>query len=216
MTELIAANIWLLLKGAGIGLAVAAPVGPIGMLCIRTTLERGRIAGFCAGLGAAAADTIFGLIGVLGLTVVRDLIDHQRFWLELGGGVFVVAFGIHLAMKKPVLQTNGGEIPTSLWADFVKVLLLTLANPSTIVSFMAIFAGVPGTAQVPFALVPVLVFGVFLGSAGWWLALSGVVSMIRHMISQQTMVWMNRIAGGILVVFGIYTLAHLVMGLPEG
>jgi threonine/homoserine/homoserine lactone efflux protein len=212
--ELIAANIWLLVKGAGIGFAVAAPVGPIGLLCIRTTLERGRIAGFCAGLGAAVADTLFGLIGVLGLTAVRDLVDQQRFWLELGGGIFLVAFGIHLALKKPVVQTNGGEIPTSLWADFVKTLLLTLANPSTIISFMAVFAGVPGTARVPMALVPVLVIGVFLGSAGWWLALSGVVSMIRHMISERTMVWMNRIAGGVLIVFGLYTLAHLIGLVP--
>jgi threonine/homoserine/homoserine lactone efflux protein len=214
--DLISANIWLLVKGAGIGFAVAAPVGPIGLLCIRTTLERGRIAGFCAGLGAAVADTFFGLVGVLGLTAVRDLIDQQRFWLELGGGVFLVAFGIHLALKKPVLQINGGEIPMSLWADFVKTLLLTLANPSTIISFMAVFAGVPGTARVPLALVPVLVIGVFAGSAGWWLALSGVISMIRHMISERTMIWMNRIAGGVLIVFGIYTLANVVAGLQGG
>ncbi len=212
MIELISANVWLLLKGVGIGFAVAAPVGPIGLLCIRTTLERGRIAGFCAGLGAAVADTFFGLVGVLGLTAVRDLIDHQRFWLELGGGVFLVAFGIHLALKRPVPQTAGGEIPTSLWADFVKTLLLTLANPSTIISFMAVFAGVPGTARVPLGLVPVLVIGVFAGSAGWWLALSGVVSMIRHMISDRTMIWMNRLAGGVLVVFGVYTLVNLVVG----
>ncbi len=212
MIDLISANVWLLLKGVGIGFAVAAPVGPIGLLCIRTTLERGRIAGFCAGLGAAVADTFFGLVGVLGLTAVRDLIDHQRFWLELGGGIFLVAFGIHLALKRPVLQTAADEIPTSLWADFVKTLLLTLANPSTIISFMAVFAGVPGTARVPLALVPVLVIGVFAGSAGWWLALSGVVSMIRHMISDRTMIWMNRLAGGVLVVFGVYTLGNLVVG----
>ena len=209
MIDLISANIWLLLKGIGIGFAVAAPVGPIGLLCIRTTLERGRIAGLCAGLGAAVADTLFGLVGVLGLTVVRDLIDHQRFWLELGGGIFLVAFGVHLAMKRPVLQTGGDEIPASLWADFVKTLLLTLANPTTIISFMAVFAGVPGTARVPLALIPVLVVGVFAGSAGWWLALSGMVSMIRHMISERTMIWMNRVAGGILIVFGLYTLANL-------
>lgn len=209
MIDLISANIWLLLKGIGIGFAVAAPVGPIGLLCIRTTLERGRIAGLCAGLGAAVADTLFGLVGVLGLTVVRDLIDHQRFWLELGGGIFLVAFGAHLAMKRPVLLTGGDEIPASLWADFVKTLLLTLANPTTIISFMAVFAGVPGTARVPLALIPVLVVGVFAGSAGWWLALSGMVSMIRHMISDRTMIWMNRVAGGILIVFGLYTLANL-------
>src|SRR5215831_1752550 len=96
MLDAIFAHIWLMVKGAGIGFAVAAPVGPIGMLCIRTTLERGRVAGFAAGLGAAVADAIYGAIGVLGVTAISGYIEAQRFWLELGGGIFVIGFGIHL------------------------------------------------------------------------------------------------------------------------
>src|SRR5262245_65390244 len=102
--EAFLAHIWLVVKGAGIGFAVAAPVGAIGMLCIRTTLERGRMAGFATGLGAAVADTIYGAIGVLGVAAISDVIDAERFWLELGGGIFVIAFGIYLGLKKPNVQ----------------------------------------------------------------------------------------------------------------
>ena len=93
LLEAVIAHVWLVVKGAGIGFAVAAPVGPIGMLCIRTTLERGRVAGFASGLGAALADAIFGAIGVLGITALSDVINAERFWLELFGGLFVVGFG---------------------------------------------------------------------------------------------------------------------------
>jgi threonine/homoserine/homoserine lactone efflux protein len=214
MIELWLANIWMLLKGAGIGFAVAAPVGPIGMLCIRTTLERGRVAGFAAGLGAAVADAIYGTIGVLGVTAISGYIEAQRFWLELGGGIFVIGFGIHLGITKPNIQNGNDEIPVSVWADFMKTLLLTLANPSTILTFMAIFAGVPGAAASSMAAVPVIVLGVLLGSAAWWLFLSQGVGVIRHKISDQALKWMNWAAGALLVAFGAYTLGHLLLQWP--
>jgi threonine/homoserine/homoserine lactone efflux protein len=207
-------NLWLLLKGAGIGFAVAAPVGPIGMLCIRTTLERGRVAGFAAGLGAAVADAIYGAIGVLGVTAISGVIEAQRFWLELGGGLFVIGFGIHLGLTRANVQNGTDEIPVNLFADFLKTMLLTLANPSTILTFMAIFAGVPGAAASDFAAVPVTVLGVLLGSAAWWLFLSQGVGVIRHRISERALAWMNWAAGILLVAFGIYTLGHLALQWP--
>jgi threonine/homoserine/homoserine lactone efflux protein len=214
MIDVWLANIWMLLKGAGIGFAVAAPVGPIGMLCIRTTLERGRVAGFAAGLGAAVADAIYGMIGVLGVTAISGYIEAQRFWLELGGGIFVILFGIHLGITKPNVQNGNEEIPVSLWADFMKTLVLTLANPSTILTFMAIFAGVPGAAASSMAAVPVTVLGVLLGSAAWWLFLSQGVGVIRHRISDRALKWMNWAAGLLLVAFGVYTLGHLLLQWP--
>jgi threonine/homoserine/homoserine lactone efflux protein len=214
MLELWLANIWMLVKGAGIGFAVAAPVGPIGMLCIRTTLERGRIAGFAAGLGAAVADAIYGTIGVLGVTAISGYIEAQRIWLELGGGIFVILFGIHLGLTKPNIQNGNEEIPVSLWADFMKTLVLTLANPSTILTFMAIFAGVPGAAASSMAAVPATVLGVLLGSAAWWLFLSQGVGVIRHRISERALKWMNWAAGILLVAFGVYTLGHLALQWP--
>src|SRR3954451_5951533 len=210
MLELLFANIWMLVKGAGIGFAVAAPVGPIGMLCIRTTLERGRVAGFAAGVGAAVADAIYGAIGVLGVTAISGIIEAQRVWLELGGGLFVIGFGIHLGLTRPNYQ-NSDEIPVSLFADFLKTLLLTLANPSTILTFMAIFAGVPGAAASSISAVPVTVLGVLLGSAAWWLFLSQGVGFIRRKISDRALTRMNCAAGILLVAFGAYTLGLLAL-----
>jgi threonine/homoserine/homoserine lactone efflux protein len=207
-------DVWLLLKGAIIGFAVAAPVGPIGMLCIRTTLERGRVAGFAAGVGAAVADAIYGTIGVLGVTAISGIIEAQRQWLELGGGIFVILFGIHLGLTRPNYQNND-EIPVSLFADFLKTLVLTLANPSTILTFMAIFAGVPGAGASELNHVPVIVLGVLLGSAAWWLFLSQGVGFIRHRISERAVKWMNWGAGFLLVAFGLYTLGHLALQWPS-
>jgi threonine/homoserine/homoserine lactone efflux protein len=215
MLDLLLREILLLAKGAGIGFAVAAPVGPIGMLCIRLTLEKGRMAGFCGGLGAAVADTIFAaigafaIIGAFGLSASDGSIEAYRSWFELGGGLFLVAFGVHLGLKHPIVAGDNGEVPQTLLADFAKTLALTLANPVTILSFIAIFAGVPGMARIDFATMPVLTIGVFVGSAGWWLTLALGVGLIRHMISYRVFVWLNRIAGGLLVAFGFYTLAHL-------
>lgn len=208
--EFLLREIILLAKGIGIGFAVAAPVGPIGMLCIRLTLEKGRLAGFSGGLGAAVADTIFAVIAIFGITGLSSLIESQRQWFELGGGLFLIAFGVHLALKKPLVASNGEEVPQTLLADFAKTLLLTLANPVTVLSFMAVFAGVPGLVRLEMERFPVLVGGVLVGAAGWWLSLVMVLGFIRHMISETTLVWLNRIAGGLLVAFGFYTLAHVI------
>jgi len=213
--DLLLREILLLAKGIGIGFAVAAPVGPIGMLCIRLTLEKGRLAGFCGGLGAAVADTIFAavgafaIIGAFGLSSGGSSIEGYRTWFELGGGLFLIAFGVHLGLKRPIIASDDQEVPQTLFADFAKTLILTLANPVTILSFIAIFAGVPGMARIELGMMPVLTLGVFVGSAGWWLTLAIGVGLIRHMISEAVFVWLNRIAGGLLVAFGFYTLTHL-------
>ncbi len=216
--ELLTWHIPLIVKGVIIGFAVAAPVGPIGMLCIRLTLEKGRAAGFCGGLGAAVADTIFAaigafaLIGAFGLTSGGSTIEAYRTWLELGGGLFLVAFGVHLGLKRPVIAASDEEVPQTLLADFLRTTVLTLANPSTILSFIGIFAGASVLSRLNLTDVPELILGVFLGSAGWWLTLAIGVGFIRHMISEAVFIWLNRIAGALLVAFGFVTLVHLAVG----
>ena len=118
MLEALMAHVWLVVKGAGIGFAVAAPVGPIGMLCIRTTLERGRVAGFAAGLGAALADAIFGAIGVLGITALSDVINAERFWLELFGGL-----GASSGVLQRWLELNDASVKWLMGILFVTILL---------------------------------------------------------------------------------------------
>lgn len=207
MLELLVSQIWMLLKGAGIGFAVAAPVGPIGMLCIRTTLERGRIAGFCAGLGAAVADTIYAAVGAYGITLVGSFLEAEQDLFKLFGGLFLVVFGAYLGSRRPnETAVDEREVPKGLFADFALTLVLTLANPTTILSFAGIFASLSGLRGFELPSIPALLVGVFLGSAAWWLTLSGVVGLIRHRISPFTMLWINRCAGAAIVGFGLFTL----------
>ncbi len=208
MIAFILGNFWVLLKGGAIGFAVAAPVGPIGMLCIRTTLERGRMAGFSAGLGAALADVLFAAVGALGLSLIGAFIADNALWFKLAGGVFLIGFGLHLARHR--IDPHAGEdrpVPPGLLREFGLTFVLTLANPTTILSFAGIFAGVSGLRRLDVEMVPALLLGVFVGSAAWWLTLSGIVGIIHHRISDRAMLWINRLAGAALVGFGLVTLS---------
>jgi len=207
MLELLLSQAWVLVKGGGIGFLVAAPVGPIAMLCIRTTLERGRLAGISAGLGAAVADTIFAAIGAYGISFIGAALASNESWFKLIGGLFLIAFGIHLGRKRPnIADEDNREVPKGLFADFAMTLVLTLANPTTILSFVGLFAGVSGLRGFEFITIPALLLGVFVGSAAWWLILSGIVSLIRHKIDAVTMLWINRGSGAAIVAFGLFTL----------
>lgn len=209
MLELLLSQAWVLVKGGGIGFLVAAPVGPIAMLCIRTTLERGRLAGIASGLGAAVADTIFAAIGAYGISFVGSVLASEEHWLKLIGGLFLIAFGIHLGRKRPnIVAEDEREVPKGLVADFAMTLALTLANPATILSFVGLFAGVSGLRGFALDTIPALLIGVLIGSAAWWLILSGIVGLIRHKIDAVAMLWINRGSGAAIVAFGLFTLVE--------
>lgn len=209
MLELLLSQAWVMAKGGGIGFLVAAPVGPIAMLCIRATLERGRLAGVSAGLGAAVADTIFAAVGAYGISLIGSFMAASEPWLRLVGGLVLIAFGIYLGRKKPdVADAENREVPKGLAADFWLTLVLTLCNPTTILSFVGLIAGVSGLRGFEFNAIPALLIGVFAGSAAWWLILSGIVGLIRHRIDAATMLWINRGSGAAIVAFGIFTLVE--------
>lgn len=208
MIELLVTQTWVLVQGAAIGFLVAAAIGPIAMLCIRTTLERGRIAGLAAGLGVAVADTIYAAIGAYGISFIGSALTSGESWLKLVGGLVLIAFGIYLARKQPVIVGEEPEVPKSLTADFLMTLGLTLTNPMTILSFAGLFAGVSGLRGFPLVEVPALLVGVFAGSAVWWVALAFVIGLIRHRISQTTMLWINRGSAAAIIGFGLYVLVE--------
>ena len=208
MLDLLVTQTWVLVQGAAIGFLVAAAIGPIAMLCIRTTLERGRIAGIAAGLGVAVADTIYAAIGAYGISFVGAALSSGETWLKLVGGLVLIAFGIYLARKQPVTAADEQEVPKSLTADFLMTLGLTLTNPMTILSFAGLFAGVSGLRGFPLVEIPALLIGVFAGSAVWWLALAFVIGLIRHRISPTTMLWINRCSAAAIIGFGLYVLVE--------
>lgn len=201
-----------MLKGAVIGFSIAAPVGPIGILCIRRSLADGRQAGLATGLGAASADAFYGFVAAFGITVVSGFLVGQRFWLGLVGGAFLCFLGVRTFLAKPAEHAAeaGGK---GLVSAYVSTLFLTLANPMTILSFVAVFAGLGLGAAPDYWSATALVAGVFAGSALWWLLLSSGVALFRSRLDAGWMEVINRLSGSIIVAFGLYA---LVAGLKRG
>ena len=197
----------ILLKGLILGFSIAAPVGPIGVLCIRRTLTDGRATGLVSGLGAASADALYGCIAGFGLTLLSDFLVSQQFWLRLMGGLFLFYLGIKTLLARPAQESASAQ-GTGLLGAYTSTLFLTLTNPMTILSFAAIFAGL-GVASTDgdYASAALLVLGVFLGSALWWLLLSGGVSLFRARFNLSALTWVNRLSGAIILAFGVAAFA---------
>ena len=199
-------NLSLFLRSFIIGISIAAPVGPIGVLCIRRTLSHGKLAGFLSGLGAASADMLYGAIAAFGLTVITNLLVENAFWLQVIGGMFLLYLGIKTFIEKPAVHVSG-PAQGGYFSMYLSTFFLTITNPITILSFAAIFAGTLLGEKINQPLV--MVAGVFIGSACWWLALSLGVGLMRSRLDQNRMAWINRISGTIIVLFGIFALTTL-------
>lgn len=198
----------LFLRGVVLGFSIAAPVGPIGVLCIRRTLAQGRVVGLASGLGAASADAVYGCIAGFGLTAISGFLIAQQQWLGILGGLFLCVLGIRTLRARPA---GPGEEPrgVTVAAAYGSVFVLTLTNPMTILSFAAMFAGL-GIASNgrDFAAAAALVGGVFVGSALWWLTLSGGVAVLRHRFDARAMHWVNWISGSVILIFGLWALTR--------
>jgi threonine/homoserine/homoserine lactone efflux protein len=184
------------LKGLIIGFVIAAPVGPIGVLCARRTLIFGRRAGFFSGMGAATADVIYGFVAAFGLTLV--------------GGSLLCILGVKALVKAPVAKHDYPKSLKKFAGMYSSTFFLTLTNPMTIFSFAAVFAGF-GLAGVRGSIISssALILGVFLGSALWWLFLVGIFSIFRKRFHTHQLRWVNLISGVIFIASGILALLSL-------
>jgi len=201
-----------LLKGLIIGFSIAAPVGPIGLLCIRRTLAEGRTAGLVSGLGAATADALYGCIAGFGLTFISTLLISQQVWFRVVGGFFLCFLGLRAFLSRPAEQTANGK-GKGLVGAYASTFFLTLTNPMTILSFAAIFAGLGlASAGGNYVSASILVLGVFSGSALWWLLLSGGVSFFQAKFNLRELKWVNRISGILILLFGLYVLTRMEIG----
>jgi threonine/homoserine/homoserine lactone efflux protein len=204
-------NAALLLRGLAIGFSIAAPVGPIGVLCIRRTLAQGRVHGLVSGLGAATADAVYGLVAGFGLTFVSDALVGQQFWLRLGGGLFLCYLGVRTFLAAPAEEAESARA-VGLVGSYASTLVLTLTNPVTILSFAAVFAGLGlAGAGEEYGAALTLVLGVFGGSALWWLLLSAVAGWLRTRLTPRALRWVNRISGIVITGFGLVALSSLAL-----
>lgn len=207
-----------LLKGLLIGLSIAAPLGPIGLLCITRTLAEGSRLGFICGLGAAAADALYALAGTIALSAIAQWVIEDRIVLRVIGGIFLIYLGARTFMRPtsalPTPARIARLLPPGAHAAFMSTFLLTLANPVTLLGFAAVFAGLGvapgGMISSAGSEAAALVAGVFLGSALWWLALSSLIGRLRPYIGSQTLTVINRISGTVLTAFGLYAFAALL------
>jgi len=199
-----------LIKGLIIGLSISVPVGPIGILCIRRTLSRGKMVGFLSGLGAATADGLYGAIAGFGLTFLVDFLIGKQIWLRLIGGALLCILGAKTFLSKPAEQGTS-EDGSNRWHAYLSTLLLTLTNPLTILFFVAVFAGLGiGTEGGDYLLAGILVSGVFMGSGMWWLILSGFTGLLQKLLNPKRLQWLNRISGLIILGFGLFALLGLL------
>lgn len=201
------------LKGLLIGFSIAAPVGPIGLLCIQRTITYGRKSGLVSGLGAATADGFYGMVAGLGLTAVSALLMRMQVWVRLVGGAFLLYLGL-----KALLSTPPANAATSahrgLLSDYISTVFLTLTNPLTILSFAAVFAGVGLlSSSRDFVSAIALVAGVVLGSSLWWLALSGGVSFFKARFTERSLKIVNTVSGSILIAFAVSAFAGILKSL---
>jgi threonine/homoserine/homoserine lactone efflux protein len=204
-----------LVKGIVVGTVIALPVGPVGVLCIRRTFFHGALHGFVSGLGAAAADTVFGIIAGFGLTLVRDALLAYRDWLGIGGGGFLIYISVQALLRAREAEPEPVE-DQAVFAAFASTFALTITNPITILAFAAVFAEVGVGSAGSYLDIGLLVAGVFVGSLLWWLGLSFGIAWLHNRAGMVHLNWINRISGGILALSGVGLLTSSLLALLRG
>ena len=201
-------DIDLFFRGLLIGFSIAAPVGAIGVLCIKRTLVQGSLVGFVSGLGAATADGIYACIAGFGLTFVSSFLINQQYWFRLIGGLFLCYLGIKSCFTKPsktILDQN-----TGLFRAYLSTFFLTLTNPTTILAFVTIFSGLGlVNTSANYSSATVMILGVFVGSALWWLILSCGVAVLITNLTLEKLRLLNCVSGAIISAFGLWALLNL-------
>ena len=199
----------LILRGAVAGLAISAPVGPVNVLCISRTLTQGRWSGVVSGLGAAAADTFYGSVAGFSITLIISWLIRELFWIRLVGGILLIAIGIVYYFKRPKTlkeAAEGGSASSVVATTF----LLTLTNPTTILSFLAVLALLGMDEHRPWHLTLFLIAGIFAGAMFWWVLLAVISGYFRDRFNDRAVVWLNRIAAGAIGAFGLITIGMAV------
>ena len=197
------------LKGIFIGFAMAIPIGPIGIMCIRKTLTEGRLRGLIIGLGAATADLLYGCVAAFGLTIISSTLESQRIWIRLVGGALILFLGIRTFRAQPT-DPKFRIHSTGMLASYLYTVFLTLTNPLTIFAFIAVFAALGLGSGLGYFSASALVAGVFIGSSLWFLLLSSGVTLFRKKLDLVGLRWVNRIAGILIIISGVIAMASLL------
>lgn len=194
-----------LIKGIFVGFLASIPLGPVGVLCIQRTINKGRTSGMLSGMGAATVDSFFALIAALGLTFIINFIEEQQFYIQLLGGSILIFLGTKIFYTNPIRQIRRHRRKKNkLVEDFLSVLFLTLSNPLAVFLFVAAFAGIGLVTSKDSSFKSSLIIGgVFIGAMFWWGLLTFFVDLFRKHFRLKQLWWINKIAGIVIIVFGI-------------
>jgi threonine/homoserine/homoserine lactone efflux protein len=203
----------LFLKGLAFGFLLAATVGPMWILCFRRTMEHGALAGFVSGMGIAVADGLYGTVAAFGLTAISGFLLQHNYWIGLVGAAFLVCLGVKTLLAKPELK-GGADGSAGLGKAFLSTLGLTLANPPTILAFVAIFAGLGLVSNADYGAASLVVLGVFLGSASWWIVLAAGAGWLRGRIGPALFRAINIVSGLSILGFAVWQLT-VVLGIAS-
>ena len=215
--HIVLSGIQLVLAGIGVGLLVAAPIGPVNVLCIQRAVTNGFWGGLAAGIGAMLGDGLLAAIAAFSVTAISDVLIAYSGLIQLVGGVLLIAFGVGLLFAPPMLLIAPGQ-KSHLWDHWgiiPQTFFLTISNPGAILGMLALIGGlgslIGGLDTYLEALL--LVVSVMGGSLLWWLGLSELVATIRHRLTESRLKLINRIAGTLLIAFGVVLLVNeLVLG----
>jgi threonine/homoserine/homoserine lactone efflux protein len=195
----------LLIRGLLAGLIITAPVGPVNVLCVQRTITKGWRSGLFSGLGSALADSIYAAIAGFSISFVIQFLLREVFWIRLFGGIVLIGLGVWYYFSPPP-SLNQEKKGASDGSDSASTFFLTLTNPTTVLSFLAVLAGLGLGSARPWYLTMLMVGGIFCGAMLWWVVLTGLANHFRSKFTDRAMVWMNRIGGLAIGAFGVVTL----------
>lgn len=195
----------LLIKGVIVGLLASIPLGPVGVICIQRTINKGKLSGFISGIGAATADTIFATIAGFSITFVINFIQEKQFFFQVVGGIVVMILGVSIFYTNPIRQLKRHrKNKSSILEDYLSVLFITITNPLAVFLFIGLFASLKIVSTVGNGLyVGILLSGVFIGAATWWFVLSTIINRFRARFRLKQLWYINKISGGAIFILGL-------------
>jgi threonine/homoserine/homoserine lactone efflux protein len=194
----------LLIRGAICGVIIAAPVGPVNVICVQRTITKGWRSGLISGFGSMLADSVYGAIAGFSVSFVIGWLIREQFWIRLFGGMLLIGIGLWYFRREPASIKEERE--ESEQSDWVSTFLLTATNPTTVLSFMAVQAVLGLAESRPAWMTLFVVLGIAAGTMLWWFGLTGVVNHFRDRVTDRFMFWMNRAGGAAICLFGVITL----------
>lgn len=210
-------NLLIIPTGLVIGVLVAAPVGPVNVLCVQRAIERGFWGGIAAGLGAVLGDGLIAFFAAMGVGAITGAVQQHRALIQIVGGLALIAFGIKLYRTKPRLEPrHDGQVGHAALRDYAwdipQTFFLTITNPGAVLGLFAIFGGVSTFVEVQSNIDALtMVASIMAGSLGWWLLLSNLIGRVRHRIDHNSLATINRIAGVLLAGFGALLLGEIAV-----